>query len=415
MAENPHLDPRGAGSGQRRFRVLTISSNKGGVGKTTLACNLAVYLRALREDLPVLLMTFDDQPMSDRMFAFSEDRPSETVATGFHAGSFEKAIRLGQYGVHYVPFSPQVAQLKSEIASQSALCRVLERTDWNGLVIIDTKSDLEVLTQNAIAASDLTTVLVSDHASLDEARKIFALLDEWKRPHRRARVLLSLVDLRVKFREGDERDILALLLGDIRRRGYPLFESFVSRSPAIEMLYTNPDERAYAIMHRARTSLVHRQMHHIATEVLAAFEEVAPLPDVAEPESVYRPPVVAREPLPSPRPAARVRPDRRQQVRRSYGAEAAAFRGGEPRILPLRTLDLSLDGMGIEPARELARGERAHVALPQPRGDSPLLLWARVVREDEAGARGLAFESADPPHRNRLEELTEKLRLAASA
>lgn len=415
MTESPHPDPRRTGTGQRRFRVLTISSNKGGVGKTTLACNLAVYLRALREDLPVLLMTFDDQPMSDRMFAFSEDRPSETVVTGFRAGSFEKAIRLGQYGVHYVPFSPQVAQLKSEIASQSALWRVLERTDWNGLVIIDTKSDFEALTQNAIAASDLTTVLVSDHASLVEARKVFALLDDWKRPHRHARILLSLVDLRVKFREGEDRDILALLLGDIRRRGYPLFESFVSRSPAIEVLYTNPDERAYAIMHRARRSLVHRQMHHVAREVLAALDEVATLPLVAEPEVVDGPTVVAQAPLPPPRPAALARRDRRQQVRRSYGAEVAAFRGSEPRILPLRALDLSPEGMGIEPARELARGERVHVALPQPQGDSPLLLWARVVRGDEAGAQGLAFESADPPHRDRLEKLAEQLRLVVSA
>ena len=385
------------------------------MGKTTLACNLAVYLRALREDLPVLLITFDDHPMPDRMFAFSNEQPSETIVTGFLDGSFEKSIRLGRHGVHYVPFSPQVAQLKSEITSPSALWQVLERTDWNGLVIIDTKSDFEVLTQNAIAASDLATVLVSDHASLVEAQKVFALLDEWGRPHRHARILLSLVDLRVKFREGEDRDILALLLGDIRRRGYPLFESFVSRSPAIEALYTNPDERAYTIMHRAGKSLVHRQMHHLATEVLAAFDEVAPFPVVAEPEVDDRPMVVAQEPLAAPRPAALARRDRRHQVRRSYGAEVAAFRGSEPPVLPLRALDLSLEGMGIEPARELTSGERVHIALPQPQRDSPLLLWARVVRSDEAGAQGLAFESTDRLPRSRLEKLTEQLRLAASA
>ena len=132
-------DPR-TGSGRPRFRVLSISSNKGGVGKTTLACNLAIYLRALREDLPVLLLTFDDQPMPDRMFAIGDEQPSETIVTGFRQGSFEPAIRVGQYGVHYVPSSAQVGQLKSEITSQSALWQVLERTDWSGLVIIDTKS-----------------------------------------------------------------------------------------------------------------------------------------------------------------------------------------------------------------------------------------------------------------------------------
>src|SRR5262245_39358714 len=46
---------------QRPCRVLAVVSNKGGVGKTTLATNLAVYLRAMREDLPILLIGLDDQ------------------------------------------------------------------------------------------------------------------------------------------------------------------------------------------------------------------------------------------------------------------------------------------------------------------------------------------------------------------
>ena len=32
------------------LRVIAVTSNTGGVGKTTLAVNLAVYARALRED-----------------------------------------------------------------------------------------------------------------------------------------------------------------------------------------------------------------------------------------------------------------------------------------------------------------------------------------------------------------------------
>jgi cellulose biosynthesis protein BcsQ len=216
--------------GARPFRVLTVANNKGGVGKTTVATNLAVYLRALREDLPVLILGFDEQSMLDRMFTLDPSSPGETVATGLRVGAFTSVARLGQYGVHYVPSSSDISELKREIVGPYHLEAVLRQTNWQGLVIVDTKSDFEILTQNAIAASDLTVVVVKDGASLAEAQKVFDQLTEWNQPRERARILLSLMDLRVKYQNGEKRDIMALLLSQIRRRGYPLFDGFISRS-----------------------------------------------------------------------------------------------------------------------------------------------------------------------------------------
>ena len=268
---------------ERPFRVLSVTSNKGGVGKTTLATNLAVYIRALREDLPILVVGLDDQTMIDRMFALEPRGPGPDVASSLRSGRFDAAIRLGQYGIHYVPTSSRIDELKRELQDPLHLQRVLLRTGWRGLVIIDTKSDLEILTRNAIAASDRSIVVVQDETSLIEAEKVFNLLRELSLPRERARILLSLVDLRVKFRGEGTPDVLAHLLSQVRSRGYPLFETFVSRSPKIESLYTNPEGRALSILHGAGRSLVHRQMRHLADDVLRLLESDQPAEETAAP------------------------------------------------------------------------------------------------------------------------------------
>jgi Flp pilus assembly CpaE family ATPase len=264
--------------GPRPFQVLTVAANKGGVGKTTIATNLAVFLRALREDLPILVLEFDDQTMPDRMFSIDRGAPGLDIAAALRSGSFAEAARLGQYGVHYVPSSARISDLKREIEDPAYLQSVLLRTGWEGLVIIDTKSDLEILTQNAIAASDLSIVVVHDFASLQQAQKVFQLLDDWKLPRESARVLLSLVDRRIKFGQGE--DVLGFLISQIREKGYPLFETFLSRSHSIEALYTNPEGRAHSILHGAKNSLVHRQMRHLAQDVLESLDALRERPQL---------------------------------------------------------------------------------------------------------------------------------------
>ncbi len=161
---------------------------------------------------------------------------------------------------------------------------MLRRSDWHGLVVVDTKSDLEILTRNAIAASDLAIVVVKDYASLIEAEKVYALMDKLGRPRERARVLLSMMDLRVRYREG-ATDVLALLHAEIERRGYPIFENHLSHSVKIESLHTNPEWHAHSILHGAPGSVVHRQMHGLTLEVLAALERAEVATEAAAPRS----------------------------------------------------------------------------------------------------------------------------------
>ena len=256
----------------RPFKVITVTSNKGGVGKTTLACNLAVYLRAMRENLPILLLTLDDQLVLDRMFSMDDQASPHTILDAVRRGDLRSAIKVGQFGIHYVSASPDAAKLKTTTSDLFHLQRVLENTGWHGLVIVDTKSDFEILTQNAIMASDLVMVAVKDYTSLLEAQRVFDLLESMNRPRDTARVVLSLMDLRVKFKTGPA-DVLELLVSEIRKRGYPLFKSFVSRSAKVEALQTNPEACVHSIMHGAPSSVTHRQMSLLANEVSGILDQ----------------------------------------------------------------------------------------------------------------------------------------------
>jgi cellulose biosynthesis protein BcsQ len=259
----------------RDYQVMTIANNKGGVGKSTLAVNLAVYIRALREDLPILLISFDDQTFPNRMFALDANPTGATVVDGMLEGSFASTIRMGEYGIEYVPADKDVAVLKRHLQSPLHLRSVLDQTGFDGLILVDTKSDLEILTLNAIEASDLTIVPVADHESLLESEKIYELLDHWRRPHERACIALTLIDLRVRYRNGSNHDILSHLVSEIRERGFPLFQSFISRSPKIQSLHTNPEGRVSPILLGAPASLIHRQMRQLTEEVLASLDALA--------------------------------------------------------------------------------------------------------------------------------------------
>lgn len=294
-SREPNGLPRADWAGDRRpFHVLTVASNKGGVGKTTIAANLAVYIRALREDLPVLILELDDQTVVDRMFALESQAPRRTLLDALRARELQPSINLGQYGVHYVPSSRDISELKHSIWDTSFLLSVLQASEFEGLVIVDTKADFEILTRCAIAASDLIAVVVQDMTSLLEADRVYEQLASWNRDRERARILLSMVDLRIKYHGSENLDVLSVLLSEIRERGYPLFESFISRSHKIESLCTNPEGRARTVLHGAPTSLIHTQMSDLAREVLATLDNL-PRPGELGLESAARPRIPERE------------------------------------------------------------------------------------------------------------------------
>ena len=212
--------------------VIAVCSNKGGVGKTTVATNLAIYLRALHEDLPVLLVGLDDQSIIERMFRLQPRQPGEgNLKHAFAEHSLERVIQTGQYGVQFVPPPPDVELLKARCDDPSLLRRMLDRLDFPGVAIVDTKSDLEALTRSALHAADLAILPVSDWASLEEATKVLGLLERTPLGDDRGRILLTLVDRRTRIDESG-RDLYERLVGGIDERGWRRFGAYLSAEPA---------------------------------------------------------------------------------------------------------------------------------------------------------------------------------------
>jgi cellulose biosynthesis protein BcsQ len=210
----------------------------------------------------------DDQQVLDRMFALRASLPGEgNLKHGWAGRSLSGVIQLGQYGVHFVPSPPDLTLLKARAEDPRTLSRILAATEWSGLVILDTKSDLEALTMNAYHAADRVLLPVSDWSSLEEAGKAIGMLERLRLGVDRARVVLTLVDLRSKL-EGGGLHLVDRLLDEIERRNWPCYTTHLSRSPRVEMLNSS-QPRPLPILSHARGSIVHSQMRDLAGEVLA--------------------------------------------------------------------------------------------------------------------------------------------------
>lgn len=227
-----------------------------------------------------------------------------------------RVASFGQYGVDYVPATQDLIRLREIVKDPETLRRVLLASKRTGTIVIDTKSDFERPTHSAILASDLTIIVVKDNASLIEASRTFDLLEKAGRPRESAKILLSLVDMRVKYSGEEQTDVLAHLIGQIRKEGFPLFETFVSRSPKVESLYTNPTGRAIAILQGARTSVVHRQMIQLTQEVAAhldALPRISQMAGEVAMTAVDRATIATPASAPAPAPSA---PQRDHALRR---------------------------------------------------------------------------------------------------
>lgn len=169
-------DSIAAPQARRQPRTLAITGGKGGVGKTSVALNLALTLA--REGSKVLLLDGDtDLANVSIMLGRYPNRTLADVMNG--SSSLQDIIMKAEYGLDILPGASGVDQCIEMEADASlrvlkGMAQLEKRYDY---VITDTASGLQPTGMHMIAAAELACVVVTpDPASLTDAFSLIKLL-----------------------------------------------------------------------------------------------------------------------------------------------------------------------------------------------------------------------------------------------
>lgn len=216
----PYLEEVPA-SGRAQTRVLAIANQKGGVGKTTTAVNLATALAACGKE--VLIVDLDPQSNATTGLGLIRTSRERSVYQVLVEGAslsgtiVETMVR----GMALVPSSIELLGAEVELVStprrefrlSEALDRVKGEFDY---ILIDCPPALGLLTLNALVASDAVLVpLQTEFYALEGLSHLLRTVERVKRSFNPALeiqgIVLTMVDKRNNLSDMVARDVRAHL------------------------------------------------------------------------------------------------------------------------------------------------------------------------------------------------------------
>ncbi len=191
-------------------RILAISNQKGGVGKTTTAVNLAAALAL--EDRTVLLIDLDPQGNASSGLGFPKAENKVGIADVLLGFQSLESVRVPTAidGLHLAPATRELVGVEVELVEaeerefrlREALREVDTQYDY---VVLDCPPSLGLITVNALAAATGVVVpLQAEYYAMEGLSELLRTVNQIRRGGlnrnlERAGILLTMVDRRTNL------------------------------------------------------------------------------------------------------------------------------------------------------------------------------------------------------------------------